>query len=85
MEYAKELGGLKEKQMLSGIDIPEGLQIDMVSDWTTSFAITETTSFFIGEGREISILSPDNSLNIKSEGLKWQTSGVILTTGGRLR
>lgn len=77
MEYAKELGGLKEKQMLSGIDIPEGLQIDMVSDWTTSFAITETTSFFVGEGREISILSPDNSLNIKSEGLKWQTSSVI--------
>ena len=77
MEYAKELNGLKERELLAGVEIPHELDVDMSSDWTTSFAICSSTSFFVGNGREISIFSPDNTLTIKSEGLKWQTSGVV--------
>lgn len=77
MEYAKELNGLKERELLAGVEIPYELNVDMISDWTTSFAICSSTSFFVGSGREISIFSPDNTLTIKSEGLKWQTSGVV--------
>ena len=77
MEYAKELNGLKERELLAGVEIPHELDVDMISDWTTSFAICSSTSFFVGNGREISIFSPDNTLTIKSEGLKWQTSGVV--------
>ncbi len=64
MEYAKELKG------------KNGPEIDIVSDWSTAFAVTDTCSFQVGEGRAISIFSPDNTLKIKSDGLKWQTEGV---------
>ena len=82
MEYAMELGGLKEKKALGGLEIPSdgsaaAPEIDMVSDWTTAFAVTDSCSFFAGEGREISIFSPDSTLKITSEGLRWQTSGVV--------
>jgi hypothetical protein len=30
-----------------------------------------------GEGRRISIFSPDNSLRIRSEGLQWPTDEVV--------
>ncbi len=49
----------------------------MVSDYTTAFAITDTFEFHCGEGRKISIFSPDNSLRIKSEGLKYKTDDVV--------
>ena len=55
MEYAKELDGLKERVILDGINVRPELYIDMVSDWTTAFAITDSCSFHVGEGREISI------------------------------
>ena len=54
----------------------EGIAVDAVSDYGTAFAITDSSSFFVGEGRSISIFTPDNSLEIKSEGLVWQTDGV---------
>lgn len=56
---------------------PGNVEIDMISDYSTMSAITDTTSLAIGEGRSISIFSPDNSLKITSEGLQWQTSGVV--------
>ena len=64
MEYARSLSGA------------EGPSIDMVSDYSTAFAITDSCDLFLGKGRRISIFSPDNSLKITSKGLEWQTSGV---------
>lgn len=77
MEYKKEQAGLKKKVLLEGIDINPNLNIDMISDWSTAFAISESVSFYVGEGRKISLFSTDNSLNIKSEGLKWKTDNVV--------
>ncbi|MCX4333967.1 MAG: thiamine diphosphokinase [Bacteroidales bacterium] len=54
-----------------------GIEVTMVSDYTTAFAITDTFEFHCGEGRKISIFSPDNSLRIKSEGLKYKTDDVV--------
>ena len=65
MEYARSLSGA------------EGPAIDMVSDYSTAFAITDSCDLFLGKGRRISIFSPDNSLKITSKGLEWQTSGVV--------
>lgn len=51
--------------------------IEMVSDHSTMFAVTDTVELAVGQGRTVSIFSPDNSLSITSEGLQWQTSGVV--------
>lgn len=53
------------------------LSVDMVSDWTTAFAISDSCSFQVGEGRGVSIFTADNTLRIKSEGLHWKTDDVI--------
>lgn len=66
MEYARELKA-------AGRDIA----MDMVSDWCTATAVTDSCTLAVGKGREVSIFSPDNSLNIKSEGLEWPTGGVV--------
>lgn len=69
MEYARLFGACG--------DPGEGcVYIDLVSDYTTSFAITDSCELMVGEGRAISIFTPDNSLQIKSEGLVWPTDGV---------
>lgn len=64
MEYAKTFD-------LSGIDV------EMVSDYSTVFAITNSSELHVGEGRRFSIFTPDNSLKIKSRGLKWPLDNVI--------
>ena len=51
--------------------------LEMVSDHSTIFAITDTYEMECGEGRKVSIFSPDNSLRIKSEGLEWPTDEVV--------
>jgi thiamine pyrophosphokinase len=51
--------------------------IEAVSDEGTMFAVTDTVEFDCGIGRSVSIFSPDSTLNIKSEGLEYQTDGVI--------
>jgi thiamine pyrophosphokinase len=51
--------------------------IEAVSDEGTMFAVTDTVEFDCGIGRSVSIFSPDSTLNIKSEGLDYQTDGVI--------
>lgn len=51
--------------------------IDMVSDYCTAIAVYDSCSLFVGEGRRISIFSPDNSLKIKSTGLRWKTDDVV--------
>ena len=51
--------------------------IEMVTDEGTIFPINDTIEFECGQGRSISILSPDNSLKIKSEGLMYPTEDVV--------
>ena len=77
MEYAEETAGLKEKVLLEGLDTGKDIMMDMVSDWTTAFAITESCSLQVGEGREVSIFTADPTLRIKSEGLHWKTDDVV--------
>lgn len=71
MEYARELGGQ------GGAAGGRAVFVDIVSDWSSAFAITDTCDLNIGEGRSISIISPDNSLKIKSKGLVWPTDNVV--------
>ena len=54
-----------------------GINVEMISDHATIFAATDSFGMDCGEGRRISIFSPDNSLRIKSEGLEWPTDEVI--------
>lgn len=54
-----------------------GIDLRMVSDYSTIFPITDSFEFSCGTGRRISILSPDNSLRIYSTGLKYKTDNVI--------
>ncbi len=70
MEYARLYG--------AGGNPKEGsIYVDVVSDYSTAFALTDSSELFVGEGRAVSIFSPDNSLNIKSEGLVWPTDNVV--------
>lgn len=55
----------------------KGIKVDMVSDYSTVFAVTDSCEFHVGEGRKVSIFSPDPDLRIKSEGLVWPTDNVI--------
>ena len=55
----------------------EGIQVDIVSDYSTAFAVTDSCELHVGEGRRVSLFSPDNSLIIKSEGLQWPTDAVV--------
>lgn len=68
MEYAREM----RRQ-----DCGRTVSVDIVSDWSTAFAITDSCTLDVGEGRSVSIICPDNSLNIKSEGLVWPTGNVV--------
>ena len=54
-----------------------GIQVQMITDHATIVAVTGTVEMDCGEGRQISILSPDNTLRIKSEGLRWKTDDVV--------
>jgi thiamine pyrophosphokinase len=51
--------------------------VETITDEGSVFPINDTTEFDCGEGREISIFSPDNTLRIKSEGLAYRTDDVI--------
>lgn len=51
--------------------------LDMVSDHSTAFVVTESCELYLGKGRRISLFSPDNTLTIKSKGLEWPTAGVV--------
>ena len=54
-----------------------GILMESVSDFGTMFAVTDTVSLDCGEGRQISIFSPDNTLRISSEGLAWPTDDLV--------
>ena len=68
MEYARSEEGIIGERCLT---------IDMVSDYSTAFALTDSCELVLGQGRKISIFSPDNSLTIKSDGLEWPTDKVV--------
>ena len=53
------------------------IRVDMVSDYTMAFAITDSCELHVGKGRRVSLFSPDNTLNIRSEGLQWPTDAVV--------
>lgn len=53
------------------------ISLEMVSDEGTVFPVNDTIEFDCGEGREISIFTPDNSLRICSEGLMYPTDDVV--------
>ena len=54
-----------------------GINVEMISDHATIFAVTATFEMECGEGRRISIFTPDNSLRIRSTGLEWPTDDVV--------
>ena len=54
-----------------------GKRVEMVSDYSTAFAITDSCELHVGSGRRVSLFSPDNSLTIRSEGLEWPTDAVV--------
>ena len=54
-----------------------GIEVEMITDNGSAFAVTDTFEMDCGEGRKVSIFSPDNSLRIRSEGLEWPTDDVV--------
>ena len=55
----------------------QDINIETVSDDCTAFPITDTIEIDCGEGRQMSIFSPDSTLRIKSEGLMYSTDDVV--------
>ena len=53
-----------------------GIGVDLVSDYTTALALCDSTTLDVGEGRPVSLFTPDPTLQIRSEGLQWSTDGV---------
>ena len=74
MEYARSLSMSKDRWFDK---LTDRISIDMVSDYSTAFVVTDTCELVLGKGRRISLFSPDNSLRLESEGLEWQTGGVV--------
>ena len=54
-----------------------GIRVEIVSDYSTAFAVTDSCELHVGKGRRVSLFSPDNSLTIQSEGLQWPTDRVV--------
>lgn len=54
-----------------------GISVEMISDYSTMFAATDSFEMDCGIGRKISIFSPDNSLRLSSEGLEWPLDNVV--------
>ena len=56
----------------------QGVNLQIVSDYNTAFAVSDSCELHVGEGRKVSVFSPDATLRIKSYGLKWATDDVQL-------
>jgi thiamine pyrophosphokinase len=69
-------GLLMEYTRMFSLDERE-ITVEAVSDYGTMFPVTDSISLDCGEGRQISIFSPDSSLKIRSEGLQWPTDDVV--------
>lgn len=55
-----------------------GIRVEMVSDFNTAFAITDSCELHVGEGRKVSVFSTDGTLRISSTGLQWPLDGITL-------
>ena len=54
-----------------------GISVDIISDRETIIPVTNTIELQCGEGRSISVFSPDSTLKIHSEGLVWPLDNVV--------
>lgn len=54
-----------------------GIKVEMVSDYSTIFAIGGSCTLQVGLGRAISLFTADSSLRIKSQGLQWPLDDVV--------
>jgi len=70
------LGWLMEWEMRCDFQ-KAGVCVDMVSDYSTAFAVSRDISLEIGEGRKISFFTCDPTLKICSEGLRWPLDQVV--------
>jgi len=66
MEYEKEYGFWAK-----------GINVQMVSDYSTMFAVGDSCSLQIGTGRNVSFFTCDPTLRVKSEGLQWPLDEVV--------
>ena len=55
-----------------------GIRVEMVSDYNTALAITDSCDLHVGEGRKVSIFSTDGTLRISSTGLQWPLDDISL-------
>ena len=53
-----------------------GISVDIVSDYYTAFAIIDSCTLHVGQGRKVSLFATDPTLRIKSAGLTWPTDNV---------
>ncbi|MCQ2143066.1 MAG: thiamine diphosphokinase [Bacteroidales bacterium] len=67
---------LMEYEKLYGLSAKD-IAVDMVSDYTTAFAIGDSASFDCGAGRPVSIFSCDPTVNIVAKGLEYPTDKVV--------
>ena len=54
-----------------------GISVDLVSDYSTALALTDSATLEVGQGRSVSLFSTDPMLQVRSEGLEWPTDGVV--------
>lgn len=54
----------------------QGIRVEIVSDYNTAFAVSDSCELHVGEGRKVSLFSQDNTLRIRSKGLVWPTDDV---------
>ncbi len=52
------------------------IAFDLISDRTTAFPLHDSGTFDCGEGRTVSVFSPDPTLRIASKGLAWPLDEV---------
>lgn len=55
----------------------KGITVDIISDCETIFPVTDTIELMCGTGRLISVMTPDSTLRIHSEGLVWPLDDVV--------
>lgn len=53
-----------------------GIDVQMVSDWSTAFAVGGSCSLHVGAGRPVSLFTCDTALKLHSTGLQWPLDGV---------
>ena len=69
---------LMEYTRAFGVDgLTSSPTVDIVSDRCTAIAVTDSCTLEVGQGRPISVITTDNSLQIRSEGLEWPTDKVV--------